>query len=224
MRTSASDGAIETDAWPSVWVETTTMRPIPLVALGCATLTFAASIGWAVLGDAPRRAPAADEAPSRIASADRGRRRAQTDRRTRADDDGRATIELPVAEPAIVDESIDPAQRVIEREAQIDAHEATLLARIADEPADGSWSGPTEDAVRDALRGPEFAGARLVDVDCRTSLCRAELAASDDEAHERAASSLPLTPPFATNGLIRRTGDPDAPTLVVYFARPGHKI
>jgi hypothetical protein len=200
------------------------MRPLPLIALGGAALAFAASIGWAIAPERDRATPVVDARAPRAPAPSRGGRPAPIDRFARAsDDDDGPTIELPVVQPAS-DDAVDPAQRAADRERQIDAHERRLIARIADESVDGSWSGPTEDAVREALGHADFTGARLVDVECRTSLCRAELAVADDDVHEHVASSLQSTPPFATNGLIRRAGDPESPTLVVYFARPGHRI
>jgi hypothetical protein len=128
-------------------------------------------------------------------------------------------IEDPDRETSTPDAEPDPAaqERVLEQ------HERELVVRLADQPRDAEWSGATESAVHEALSGVAFAGVHLVGAQCASTLCRVELSADDEAGRERALAALPMTEPFATNGLIRQYdqhGD-EPQTLVVFFTREG---
>jgi hypothetical protein len=102
---------------------------------------------------------------------------------------------------------------------------AVMLDRfVASEARDPQWGPATERAARDAFAGPGFPGVRLVNVDCRRTVCRAVVEADHDEGLDGVHQALARTPPFNTQGFIQHLDDEFAPRLVVIFAREGRGL
>jgi hypothetical protein len=57
--------------------------------------------------------------------------------------------------------------------------------RWEQEPKDPSWASKLEDEVQALFDDPELDHSQLIDVDCRTTLCRIEVHFDDHEAFER---------------------------------------
>lgn len=119
------------------------------------------------------------------------------------------------------DPALSPSPASDER--LIDEHERDLLARLDEEARDASWSGVTEAAVREAFASEAFAGAQLASAECRSTLCRVEMTLDDELSRDGVLEALPMTAPFATNGLIRQRPDEDR-SVVVFFTREGEQL
>jgi hypothetical protein len=188
------------------------------IGLACAGAAFMATVVVADRASAP-------PSNARVETHRGATPEASTHRSTESTPPHHETIEIPIeigrgdAEP-----SLDPVAKRDAALQRMKHREAELAASLEGEARDAGWSGVTEAAVRAALEDARFEGARLLDVQCRTSLCRAALSVVDEDTHDRVATSLQLTPPFATNGFIQRKSDDLGPTLVIYFARPGRRI
>jgi hypothetical protein len=130
----------------------------------------------------------------------------------------------------------EPRRDVFEQEVELDdsvaesdlpteeQRESSLLASLEQQGRDTDWGRTVEGELDDAFALESFEGASLRQVNCGTTLCRVQIDTTDEMALDRVLEAIPLTPPFATNGLITRSGPPEAPQLAVFFAREGHSL
>jgi hypothetical protein len=108
-----------------------------------------------------------------------------------------------------------------ERQALSEAMVTQAELTFASEGIDESWAGSTARAIDDALSSALPASASMYGVDCRTSLCRVELAFSDEGARERFESDVLLRSTTWRGGLLISHEDPAS--ALVYLAREGHE-
>jgi hypothetical protein len=96
-----------------------------------------------------------------------------------------------------------------------------LDARLASEARDTAWSEPTEAEIREAIEGD--GSARLISVECRATLCRAEVEHASVESQERFIDQV-LDSPAARGGAFIKPfpGEPGSLPAVVYVARERH--
>lgn len=101
---------------------------------------------------------------------------------------------------------------------------ATLETRVREEGVDFQWSRATEARIGEALRSERMAGSSLINVECRRSLCRLDVAHTDGVAQDQFFEVLPLMPPFDTEGFLKRSADSERPQTRVYIARAGRTL
>jgi hypothetical protein len=103
------------------------------------------------------------------------------------------------------------------------ARRTRMQAHFADQPVDRSWASAAQYALQDDLGKVAADGIRLHRVECRSSLCRAELiATSRDTAiaflqswlHQRTWTG----PGFASHDDTNPDG---SPRMIVFLGRPG---
>jgi hypothetical protein len=101
------------------------------------------------------------------------------------------------------------------------AIEDDLQAFVQSEAIDETWRAATAALVTAAVR--ETRGAELVSVDCRSTLCRVELAHAEGSERESAVHELTMKLPFNTQGFVYvPISNPGK--SVIYFARSGHHL
>ena len=89
------------------------------------------------------------------------------------------------------------------------------------EPVDESWRDQTEATFHSAVA--EIAGADTVAVECRSTLCRVELAHATADERTRATDALTTKIPWDASGYVQMVPS-DPPTSVIYIARAGHEL
>jgi hypothetical protein len=99
---------------------------------------------------------------------------------------------------------------------------ATIGKSWEREPVDPGWADRYEMDVRAALGSSEFDSVSLVDVDCRSNLCKLELSADPDtDASELSVSLTQLKPFQNTEFTTTKPEGGDAGQILIYLARPG---
>lgn len=201
------------------------MRRIVIATLIIGSVGLAATAAWVIETPAGRSpAPTSAATPPSKASGLPPRRqsaRAQwaATRRSSSLADERRVVELEVEQEVDRDEPVTEANLPSDEQ-----RETALLSSLEQQGRDPEWGRSIEDVLADAFALESFEGASLGEVDCRTTLCRVKIDTTDEMALDRVLETIPQTPPFATNGLIQRTGTPEAPQLAVFFAREGHRL
>lgn len=129
-------------------------------------------------------------------------------------------------QPPIVDVSADPAPPDASEtnpEVTTAARRARMQAHFADQPVDRSWASAAQYALQDDLGKVADDGIRLDRVECRSSLCRAEIVARSRDAasafleswlHQRTWTG----PGFASHDDPNPDG---SPRMVLFLGRPG---
>jgi hypothetical protein len=102
--------------------------------------------------------------------------------------------------------------------AQIEVFEGTMLM----ENADPAWASAAELALQEALQREAIAGLRLVQADCRTSLCRLDLALDSSLSPEGIFEQLIHLTPWNGHGFVQI--DEESGEAVVYLSREGHEL
>lgn len=101
----------------------------------------------------------------------------------------------------------------------------SLDTHIAEEPVDAAWGHSAEASIHDALRAETFAGSSLVRAECRSTLCRVEVAHDDPAAADRFFEQVRFSPPFDRGaGVVTRVGEGASRRTVVYMAREGRAL
>ena len=114
-------------------------------------------------------------------------------------------------------------------EIQLRTQEAVIEETIRREPADPTWAPTAQSALAIVFQSGEVEALRLIDVRCRTTLCRVEVAADEDGADgtsfDQSFRKLMLHAPWQGEG-FGRVGPPDSPspTAVFFLAREGHAL
>ncbi|KAF0192690.1 MAG: hypothetical protein FD165_460 [Gammaproteobacteria bacterium] len=94
-----------------------------------------------------------------------------------APDEPLSTPHQPAGEPQVATQESGEAKTsadalaVIDR-ADIDKMQRALENRLSGEPYDARWAPEAQDSLTTALQQPTFTGSQLIDIDCRTTLCR----------------------------------------------------
>jgi hypothetical protein len=99
-----------------------------------------------------------------------------------------------------------------------EAFEGTMFA----EAADPEWASTAQRALQEAFHGEITAGLRLVQADCRTSLCRLELVLDGSLSPEATFEQLIHFAPWNGQGFTQI--DEEAGVAVVYLSREGHEL
>jgi hypothetical protein len=91
---------------------------------------------------------------------------------------------------------------------------------LADEAEDPAWADEAETMLRGKLGDGTFPGLTLVDLDCRSTLCRIDVEADDPTLAAQMFERLPLELSWQGNAMMGP--DPDhRTTTVMYLSRPG---
>jgi len=104
----------------------------------------------------------------------------------------------------------------------------TLSARFTEEAYDSKWSVVTREKVQSRLSSALPKGARMLSVDCKTSMCRAEIAEPDLEAHQQLIKSAFASPPTPWEGstMLALAEEPGSGkvTTIAFIAREGQGL
>lgn len=186
------------------------LAPFILCSLGLAGVA-----AWVITGDdplprdvessaaRPRRSP--PRTPAR-GGGDAPRRSAFLAQSTHDD--------APALEPAVLETELPTEEE----------RESRARSRLDGEGRDAGWIAEVTAEIDAAFEGELFGGASVRATDCRTTMCRIDIDLADEQVADTVLDALPMTPPFATNGLIQRGGTPEAPQVTLYFARDGHRV
>lgn len=96
-----------------------------------------------------------------------------------------------------------------------------LHVAMTNESTDGSWSHATETAFLTALA--DIDTADVVDLECRSTLCRVELAHPDRDGRLSATDTFTAAIPWEASGYVHMVSS-EPPTSVIYVARAGHQL
>jgi hypothetical protein len=100
---------------------------------------------------------------------------------------------------------------------------ADLERRAAEEPRDPSWSAWAQGELERRFDAVAIAGAELVDVDCRRSLCQLALAFESELARDGGVAALPEAIPWDGQAFFH--ADPADPLVVfLYAGRDGYEL
>jgi hypothetical protein len=136
--------------------------------------------------------------------------------RARAGPAGHHAAEAPALTPDEASAEDEHARAEAQTQAQLEAFECTLV----EEDADPGWASAAQRALQEALHSETIAGLHLVQVDCRTSLCRLELAL--DSARSPGESLEQLIHFARWEGAGFAQIDDASDTAVVYLSREGY--
>ena len=144
--------------------------------------------------------------------------------------------EVGAAQPELPDRARTPAtpsqpdMPLEERIAQDQVYEqqsvAALAGRLAGEEVDTDWAGNFQAALDQGLKSESFAGTRLSDVECKSSLCRVTLAHDNAETEEQFLENMLDLPVMSnTQAFYKREANGDgSASLVLYIAREGQSL
>jgi hypothetical protein len=144
-----------------------------------------------------------------------GRERHQ---RAKAGPAGDYAAEAPPLTPDEASAEDEHARAEAQTQAQIEAFEGTLV----EEDADPGWANAAQRALQEVFHREAMAGLRLVQVDCRTSLCRLELALDWASSPGESLEQLIHFAPWEGAGFAQI--DEASGTAVVYLSREGYAL
>jgi hypothetical protein len=131
----------------------------------------------------------------------------------------------------VLEQEIEAQQMRLEQE--IEAQQMRLEQALKTEKEDPEWSQRAETSWTQVFQQEvvkeELKGIRLRDIECRTTLCRVELAPTDPAqgatAFEKDVGLLLLFSPWRGSGFGRiENPDGQAPAAMIYVAREGHTL
>jgi len=114
-------------------------------------------------------------------------------------------------------------------ESQLRAQEATIEEMVRREPVDPAWAPTAVASITDVFHSKEVKNLHLVDVQCRTTLCRIEVAADEAGAEgtpfNQSFRKFLLHAPWQSEG-FGHIAPPDnsSPTAVFFLAREGYPL
>jgi hypothetical protein len=127
--------------------------------------------------------------------------------------------------------AIDPRARQEagrQAEAQVQAQAALIEGTLVTEEADVNWALAAESSLAEAFQHEELRGLQLVSVECRSTLCRLDIAAHaavvDGSSFDEDFRKLLLRTPWSGQGFGRVDADGPSPTAVLFLAREGHAL
>lgn len=130
--------------------------------------------------------------------------------------------------PPRIDRPADPVPQAIEAEPEnVVAEQRThLQARFTDQHVDPAWASAARQALSEDLARFSGQDVRVQGVECRSSLCRAELVLTSPEAGRSFMESWLRQrtwtgPGFVATDDAGRGGDP---TMIVFLGRPGTQL
>jgi hypothetical protein len=85
-------------------------------------------------------------------------------------------------------------------------------------PRDERWTRETQDALNERVAEPEYAGSRVVAVDCKETLCKITLGHDDEEAWTKFRSAFKKEP-FRTSAFF--SFNPETRQSAIYVAQKG---
>jgi len=103
----------------------------------------------------------------------------------------------------------------------------SLSARFVEEAYDSNWSVVTRGKIQALLAAAIPTGARVLSVDCKSSLCRAEVSEPDIESHQQLIrKGFTSTPAWEGSTMVTLGDDAGSGhvTSVAFFARPGKAL
>ncbi len=127
------------------------------------------------------------------------------------------TVQSSNSDPA--PENKEENARAAPRALSIEEHRDSLERRFSAEAFDGSWSASARPQVTDFINKSLPAGSRVLGIDCRQTLCRAEIEHSSAEAHTSMMSALlewdgaSLVTIGSASGAV--------PSTLAFLAKPG---
>src|SRR5262249_46599157 len=119
--------------------------------------------------------------------------------------------------------SRSPEEEVARAAAQVQAQIETLEAAVRGEKPDPAWARDTEQTLHAMFQGKESPGFFLVHAECRTSLCRVELALHETMAPEESFRTLLHRMPWSGQRFMQ-IAEGEAPQVVMYLAREGYAL
>jgi hypothetical protein len=119
--------------------------------------------------------------------------------------------------PPAAPEQPDPAQ--LEAQAREQFARSVQLAR--EEGIDASWSEHAERQLGDAFRGEKLAGSALQRVECRSTLCFAEVLHDDESAHDAFVSGFPALVDWAFDARLEVDREHGKPSTRMLITREG---
>jgi hypothetical protein len=147
---------------------------------------------------------------------------------TAARDDDAGAVGLYV-NPAAADlpdsdaSDLTPEEEIEQADAQMWAQIDVIEEAIMAEDPDPDWAQAAVDELDGAYQGEEMAGAEFVSVECRTTMCRMELALTGTKTAEETFRSLADLAPWEGQGFVQ-IEDGELGQVVVYLAREGHSL
>lgn len=164
-----------------------------------------------------------DRAPvERAALAGLETRIARLERRDRPDP---AREERPsdanVAGERAFPEPQDPEEARAQEQEEMAVRRALLEAQMRSEAVDRRWAAEAEDSIRSAFDGGELAGSTPTQLECRSTLCRLEVAHESSTDADKLMAELPVLVPSLPVTRIQRVADG---RLIAFFGRDHDSI
>lgn len=143
---------------------------------------------------------------------------------------------VEAAQPELPDRARAPAappqpnmpteERIAQEQVYEQQSVAALAGRLAGEEVDTDWAGNFQAALDQGLKSESFAGTRLSEVECKSSLCRVTLAHDSAETEEQFLENMLDLPVMSnTQAFYKREGNSDgSASLVLYIAREGQSL
>ena len=115
----------------------------------------------------------------------------------------------------------DPEERLALRRELEEAHFELYDLALEDERTDAAWAPSQVARMTESFAESLPAGSTLASLECRSSLCRAELRHDSQDAQEEAIAALPQADGWSSRGSIHLVQDERGLASVFYVAREG---
>ena len=136
--------------------------------------------------------------------------------------DGNDAIEVADA----VEEEFSAINELENEDTSFESRISLLDQTVLQEPLDAKWSQMATDKIYAAFDGEPFAGIDLLDVDCRTSICRVQVATTDPKVQTEFQSSLAMQLGEVLPRMTTQQTQADDGTMntLIFFAREGYRL
>ena len=118
----------------------------------------------------------------------------------------------------------DPSDDLVTPEERLDRIVAKLHEQLDGQPTDADWSHRAAEQFAAQLRAQALGHSRLLDVDCRTTTCRVEVAHTQEGGAEHFCEELVSSIPWNGEVFFRTSDDAGESRTVVYVSREGHTL
>lgn len=139
---------------------------------------------------------------------------------------GNAEATAPNYEPQAVDSAAEEAAAMEETTRLQEKRIESIGTALRTEPLDAAWATQAMDAIRQAMSSATMSGTSIHDVECRSSLCRVEVAHENPAARARFIRRFamlvgPMLPTMTAQPIEAGDG---AFASLIYLAREGHDL
>ncbi len=108
-----------------------------------------------------------------------------------------------------------------QRNKMVEQEEVDILnLAMESEEIDTSWKSEVQERVYEALNGEDFGGLDLLEIDCRSTICRIDVASDGSELARENLQKMTMSVLWNGAGFVTQEGE----QVIVYLAREGEPL